>query len=222
MAEIVPRRERRRDKRQGRGPAPRSRAHTRRRGSGLWIGVGVLGLLVLAILGLRAAGVFDPPAVAFNPRESRFDPAGGQIGTKLPDESNTHVPQGTRVSYGTTPPASGSHWGSPAGPAPWGIKDVKLADEVTVHNLEHGGIVIAYDRLTPTETDELKGIVRQLLNTGFPKIVLEPYGGLPSDAKVVVSAWTWQLRLQSVDVVPIVKFFRAHYDPVEAPERGLR
>ena len=96
---------------------------------------------------------------------------------------------------------------------------MQLPNEVTTHNLEHGGIVIAYNNLTPAETDQLKTIVRQLLSSGFPKIILEPYSEL-RDAKVALTAWTWLYKLPTIDQTQIFRFFRAHYDPVEAPERG--
>jgi hypothetical protein len=210
------RRERERTRQQrrsgGGGQAPR-----RNIGQG-WIVLGVVAAAVALILIGRALGAFDPPAPPIDVNAQEFDPTGHTIGTKVESLGNAHVLQGERVTnYNSVPPTSGQHW--PA-PAPWGIKDTQLPNETTTHNLEHGGIVIAYNNLTPAETDQLKTIVRQLMSSGFPKIILEPYNEL-RDAKVALTAWTWLYKLPTVDQAQIIRFFRAHYDPVEAPERGM-
>jgi hypothetical protein len=190
----------------------------RRIGQG-WIVLGVIVGLVALILVARSLGAFDAPAAPIDVNASEFDPAGQVVGTKIESLGNSHVPQGQRVvSYNSVPPTSGEHWPTPA---PWGIKDATLPNEVTTHNLEHGGVVIAYNNLAPSEVEELKRIVRQLMSSGFPKVILEPYAEL-KDAKVALTAWTWLYKLPTVDQTQIVRFFRAHYDPVEAPERGAQ
>jgi hypothetical protein len=203
----------------------RQRQQTRRRDSGgfsnqLIIGGVVAAAIILGIVGLRAAGVFEPPAAAIDLNSAAFQvPAGTQIGTQEPLQDPAHIPVGQKASYNTLPPTSGQHW-SQAGvaPAPWGIKDANLPNEVTTHNLEHGGIVIAYNNLSSAEVDQLKGVVRALMNGAYRKIILEPYSAL-TDAKVAVTSWGWLLKLPSVDQIQIVQFTRAHYeDPKFAPE----
>ncbi|HUG55990.1 MAG TPA: DUF3105 domain-containing protein [Candidatus Limnocylindrales bacterium] len=198
----------------------RARGHSRRRGNGLWIGVAVVAVLVVGILGLRAAGVFDPPPAEININDPRFNVGPEGIGEKVDDEGNTHVSSGQQVTYRTNPPASGAHWGAPAGPVPWGIKDSELPEESVVHNLEHGGIVIWYSGLTDDEVAELQGLVRALRSQGFNKIILMPYASL-QDAKVALTAWTWLLKLDEYDEVPIVQFVKTRYQPIEAPERNV-
>ena len=195
------------------GPAPR-----RRIGQG-WIVLGVIAIFVALILVARALGAFDPPAPAIDVNSSEFDTAGQTVGTKVEALGPEHIPSGQKGNYNSVPPTSGQHWAQPAAPAPWGIKDTTLPNEVTMHNLEHGGIVIAYNNLTTAEVDQLKTIVGQLRSSGFPKVILEPYPDL-KDAKVALTAWSWLYKLATVDQTQIVRFFRAHYDPVEAPERG--
>ncbi|TME66734.1 MAG: DUF3105 domain-containing protein, partial [Chloroflexi bacterium] len=93
---------------------------------------------------------------------------------------------------------------------------------VTTHNLEHGGIVIVYNNLTPTETDQLKSIVRTLMNGTYRKIILEPYPAL-TDAKVALTSWGWLLKLPTVDQIQVVQFTRSHYsDPNFAPEWNVQ
>jgi uncharacterized protein DUF3105 len=206
----------------------RHRQVQKRRSSGgvtnqLVIGGFVIAAIVLAIVGLRAAGVFDPPAAPIDINSSEFQvPAGTTIGTQQALQSAEHIASTAHGSYNTVPPTSGQHW-SQAGLAPtgWGIKDSTLANEVTTHNLEHGGIVIGYANLTPAETDQLKSIVRAMMNGTYRKIVLEPYP--LTDAKIALTSWGWLLKLQNVDQIQIVQFTRSHYsDPNFAPEWNVQ
>jgi hypothetical protein len=203
----------------------KQRQQQRRRTSGgisnqIIVGVFVIGAIGLAILGARAAGVFDPAAAAFDLNSSEFQvPSGTTIGTLEPLLEAQHITAPAKGNYNTVPPTSGQHWiQTGVAPAPWGIKDANLPNEVTTHNLEHGGIVIAYNNLTPTETDQLKGIVRTLMNGTYRKIILEPYPAL-TDAKVALTSWGWLLKLPTVDQIQVVQFTRSHYsDPNFAPE----
>jgi hypothetical protein len=212
------RRERERTRQQRRRNGGGSPAPRRRIGQG-WIVLGVVVAFVALILVARTLGVFEPPAPPIDVNSQQFDTTGQTVGTKIEELRPEHIPTGQTAIYNSVPPTSGQHYPAPAAPAPWGIKDTNLPNEVTTHNLEHGGIVIAYNNLSATEVDQLKTIVRQLMSSGFPKVILEPYPKL-SDAKVALTAWTWLYKLPSVDQTQIVRFFRAHYDPVEAPERG--
>jgi hypothetical protein len=206
----------------------RQRQQQKRRSSGgissqLIIGAFVLGAIVLAGLGLNAAGVFQPPAAAIDLNSADFQiPSGTTIGTQEPLLQPEHIVPPAKGSYNTVPPTSGQHWNQAGlAPAAWGIKDANLPNEVTTHNLEHGGIVIGYANLTPAETDQLKGIVRALMNGTYRKIILEPYP--LTDAKVALTSWGWLLKLQSVDQIQIVQFTRAHYsDPNFAPEWNVQ
>ena len=58
------------------------------------------------------------------------------------------------------------------------------------------------------------------MSSGYPKVVVEPYPDL-KDAKVALTSWDWILKLQTVDQAQVIKFFRAHYDSPDAPERGV-
>lgn len=206
----------------------RQRQGQRRHASGggsnrLVMGGVVIGAIVLAVLGLRAAGVFEPPAAALDLNSADFQvPAGTTIGTQQPLQAASHILAGARGTYNSVPPTSGEHYNQAGvAPAPWGIKDTMLPPEATTHNLEHGGVVIAYNNLTPAETDQLKGIVRALMNGAYRKIILEPYPPL-TDAKVALTSWGWLLKLQAVDQTQIVQFTRSHYaDPNFAPEANV-
>ena len=217
------RRERREKQKRQRQRQPQKRRSSGGISNQLIIGGFVTGAIVLGVLGLRAAGVFDPPAAAIDINSAAFQvPAGTTIGTQEPLLSPEHIPSPQKGSYNTVPPTSGQHWNQAGlAPAPWGIKDANLPNEVTTHNLEHGGIVIGYANLTSAETDQLKGIVRALMNGTYRKIILEPYP--LADSKVALTSWGWLLKLQSVDQIQIVQFTRAHYsDPNFAPEWNVQ
>jgi len=212
------RRERERTRQQRRRATGGGSPAPRRIGQG-WIILGVVVAFIALILVARTLGVFEAPAPPIDVNAQQFDTTGQTVGTKIEGIAPEHIQTGQSGNYNSVPPTSGQHWAAPAAPAPWGIKDTNLPNEVTTHNLEHGGIVIAYNNLSATEVDQLKTIVRQLMSSGFPKVILEPYPKL-SDAKVALTAWTWLYKLPTVDQTQIVRFFRSHYDPVEAPERG--
>ncbi|MDP9266092.1 MAG: DUF3105 domain-containing protein [Chloroflexota bacterium] len=189
-----------------------------RRGGGLVIGAVLVGVMILAIVAARAAGVFDPPAKAIDVSSAENQPV-GDVGQKIADLGNAHIPVGQHATYNSVPPTSGEHYAAPAAPAPAGVKDSTLPNEVTTHNLEHGGIIIVYNNLAPADLDQLKSLYRSLSNAGYRKILVEPYPTL-SDAKIAVTAWDWILKLPGYEQSQIIKFVRAHYDGKEAPEAG--
>ena len=216
MSQNTRRERREKDRRKSAAPKRTSFSPRGRRPGWLMPGVVIVAVIAL-IFGLRAAGVFEPnPAAAINVGDAKYNPP-SVIGVKQKDEGATHVPDAQRVTYGTTPPTTGSHWGTPAA---WGSYDTQQPNERTTHNLEHGGIVISYNGLSSDETVLLKAIVARLRTDVYRKIVLQPYPTL-SDAKVAVSSWGWQLKLQSVDDVQIIQFVRSHYDSPDAPEPGV-
>src|SRR5438105_3761216 len=161
----------------------------------LLIGGVVVLAIVLGFAGLRAAGVFEPPPPPADVSGVPQLPPGATIGTKVDLLPGNHIPVGQTGHYNSEPPTSGEHWSSsvPPAPAPWGIKDSMLQREVTTHNLEHGGIVIAYNNLSAADTDKLKGVVRALMNGAYRKIVLEPYPPL-GDAKIALRELDGRVR----------------------------
>ena len=192
---------------------------------GWLIAAGVIVLLIVAIFGLRQAGVLAlaPVAPSASPGPTAApiasdDPARG---VKETDQGHSHVSPGTPVTYvGALPPSSGSHWPAPAAPVKAGIYDAQLPFEVTTHNLEHGGIIVVYNGLSAGELTQLKQFVTDTLKTKYVKILLEPYAGL-QDAKVTLLAWDWRLNLQSVDATSMLKFITVHYDGPDSPEPGV-
>lgn len=190
---------------------------------GPWLPIGVIAAVAAVVFAMYQMGVFAPGAPPTSVNDPKYAVQAGEVvGQQFPDEGTAHVNVGQKGTYSMNPPTSGAHWPPGAvAPAPWGIKDVALPDEVTVHNLEHGGIVIGYKGLSDEETAKLRDLVRVLLQNGFPKIILQPYPAM-TDARIAVSAWRWQIKLQAYDDVQIVKFVKAHYSGPDAPERNAR
>ncbi|MCW2926567.1 MAG: hypothetical protein JWM86_535 [Thermoleophilia bacterium] len=105
-------------------------------------------------------------------------------------EGNDHVDISESVTYKQNPPMSGNHWNDPSVPAPadYGFYDATQRDEATVHNLEHGHIVITHKGLSDDAVDTLKG----QWNKNDYHLLVEPRKKNPKDG-VFYSAWTAQL-----------------------------
>ena len=86
--------------------------------------------------------------------------------------------------YNSNPPSSGAHFGAPAN---WGIYDYVVNDTIFIHNLEHGGIWVAYRASTTPAAvlDQLKSIANEFSGS---KIVMAPRP--ENDADIALVAWT--------------------------------
>src|SRR6266542_3471123 len=72
-----------------------------------------------------------------------FGPTNGPKVQSFPNLGQTHIAVGqSHPGYNSVPPTSGWHY---ANPAPWGVSRDPIPDEVQVHDLEHGGIMVQYD-----------------------------------------------------------------------------
>ena len=132
------------------------------------------------------------------------------LGTRLPDEGRTHVPDTTTPQYRTYPPASGPHYDAPAA---WGSIDATLPEGRYVHNLEHGGIAILYK--CPDNCDAVKASVAQVYNQ-IPaesqfhevKVVATPYTRM--DHPFAVLAWDYVHEMDTLDAQYVRQFYDAH------------
>ena len=124
-------------------------------------------------------------------------------GQKFADLGNLHVQTGgdPHEPYNSTPPTSGPHLPYIA---PWGIHTRPIPNELQVHNLEDGGVVIQYNCACPDVADKLATIVRR-----YPtQVVLAPYPTMPS--RIALTAWTRLETLDGVDEARIERFIRAY------------
>lgn len=131
----------------------------------------------------------------------RFDKAGCAI-KKYPEQDRDHIDaNAARPKYNSTPPSSGPHRQQPAN---WGSYDEPVDDEVLVHNLEHGGIVIHHKGLSDTQTDRVSEIADD-----YPTGVI----ALPNEnikVPIALSAWRTVQTCDRVDEV-VVRAFVEEY-----------
>ena len=125
---------------------------------------------------------------------------------RIPSISGDHQ---ETVNYLQIPPAGGPH-------APtWqncGVYLESVRDEAAVHSLEHGAIWIAYrPDLPDAEVERLREMTWQSGSR-----LLSPYSDLPSP--IVVTAWGYQLQLDSVDDERLAQFIRQYERASTAPE----
>lgn len=106
----------------------------------------------------------------------------GSVQSFLAQEAIHISPGEQHLPYNSNPPSSGPHW---AAPQNWGIYTTQQVQEQLVHNLEHGGVIVQYNNLNGAEVQRLVDLVRR-----DPRhLILAPYPGLPTEAKVALTAW---------------------------------
>ena len=135
----------------------------------------------------------------------------GSQGERVPIQGTAHIGVGqSHPSYNSTPPTSGWHYESPA---PWGIYTSPLVDEIQVHNLEHGGIIVQYN--CPDGCEELVQQLTDIVNRYQSHVILAPYANM--DTSIALTAWGWIDKLEDFDEERIADFINGHID--RGPER---
>ncbi len=131
----------------------------------------------------------------------------------LPTQGQQHITgKGTDYlngPYNSNPPTSGPHL---AYASPWGIFNQPIQDELQIHNLEHGGVVIQYDcpQGCPTTINSLSAYALKYPPTNFTGVLLAPRPNLPNGARIAVTAWTHLLLLKTVDQDKIQQFLASY------------
>jgi hypothetical protein len=145
-------------------------------------------------------------------------PGQQQFPNLVPPPANSHIAEVTSPHgpYNSNPPTSGWHYGG--GTAPWGVQSQPVPDELSVHNLEHGGVLIHYRQgIDQATIDQLTALTRELQQQS-PCIALLPRpADKMTESPIAVTAWTWLVRLDSFNADTIRAFFRAHID--KGPEQ---
>lgn len=133
------------------------------------------------------------------------------VGEAFCSEGADHVPDGTEIAWLSDPPHSGPHfpmW------ATWGEHDESVARGNWVHNLEHGGIVLAY--LCPggceAELDVLRDVIAARPDL---RILMTADADLPGPRFAAIS-WTWIHRTDAPDLDTLLCFVDQHEN--HAPE----
>ncbi len=178
MAKVKTRRVSRKERR-------RQRARVRRRRQLVWIGVVIVALAVVGFVVLRGT--------------SRPRP-----GQAVPSMGNQHVSpeQVGSIVYNSTPPTSGPHLGQLAR---WGVHSEPISNELQIHNLEDGGVMVQYNCEDCDElVEQLAGIVRR----DPEQVILAPYPDM--DSRIALTAWGRINTFNEFDEERIVAFIEAY------------
>ena len=159
-----------------------AQAKARRNKILIWSGVGVVALAIVSFL------VFQPL-----PDELADVETFANIG-------QDHLETGENPPiYNSSPASSGNH---ASVPAQCGIYVSEIPDQVQVHNLEHGAVVIQYQ---PDLDPDGIVLLQIYARSKSSHILLAPRAGL-SDP-VVLTSWTRMLRLPSGDIETIDLYY---------------
>lgn len=145
-------------------------------------------------------------------------------GMKLPegilffdDEGQVHLEPGKLAIYKTDPPTSGPHYHKWAAPGVYEAGAVQ--PELLVHNLEHGNIVIYFDRsvLSKVELDELIALPKKYADQWDGVLLV----GLKNKEKpLILTAWRAMLPLKRYDKEKILNFLEIFRG--RGPEKVVR
>lgn len=125
-------------------------------------------------------------------------------GEKVADLGNRHLAEGqTYDDFNSRPPTSGPHYNSKASD---GIHTEPIPDELQVHNLEDGGVMVQYN--CPAGCDELVTQLTGVVSSYNSEIILAPYPDMES--RIALTAWGRIDRLNDFDENRIVAFIEAY------------
>lgn len=133
-----------------------------------------------------------------------------------PIAGNKHLPEGTAITYCTTPPSSGDHYGNWASfqeysaPIEW---------PYLVHSMEHGAVVLLYKCDPPGCPDVVEQLRKVRDNAAADPVCLRSGGTkrfiiAPSTTittKVAAAAWGKTYQADCVDMPTLETFARDNY-----------
>ena len=146
------------------------------------------------------------PTSAF-PTLNDVPPTDGPIRTDVMS-SRDHFPVQLHIGevepggYNTVPPTSGQHWSA------WsdcGFYNYPLPDELLVHNLEHGNIIVSYNLSDEGQLSALRDAVAAIPFAAEYAIVRR-YHEIP-EGMVAITTWGVLDRMMGVDAERIARFF---------------
>jgi hypothetical protein len=121
-------------------------------------------------------------------------------GEAAADLGNRHLlPGETFDGYNTVPPTSGPHYQTKATD---GIHSEPIPNELQVHNLEDGGVMVQYN--CPEGCDELVEQLASIVSRYSWGVILAPYPAMES--RVALTAWGRIDRLDAFDEKRITAF----------------
>ena len=135
------------------------------------------------------------------------------VGVQVPIISSNHILDGAQASYISQPATSGEHWRAPAR---CGFYEEQLPDELVVHNLEHGNIVVSYNLLLESDVSDLRDALNSI---GLNRVwgVARSYDQIPP-GEIALTAWGVMDTFPGIDRDRISKFFETYAGGL-GPER---
>ncbi len=128
-------------------------------------------------------------------------------GDHVASQGNQHIAEigEQHPDYNTNPPTSGWHVGTLA---PWGAYDYIVPDELLLHNMEDGGVILWYAFGTPTQNqDRIRAL--QTIANGYAKTIIAPREDMPTP--YALTAWQRLQRFDSPDRNRMRAFLTAYH-----------
>ena len=148
--------------------------------------------MILGITGISSAQPQSPQTKSFTPP-----------GKEVPSLGNTHLktPSDPHAPYNSIPPTSGPHLSYIA---KWGVSKTPIADELQVHNLEDGGVMIQYN------CENCDVLVAQLekFAVKYNKVIVAPYPKMKTP--IALTAWGRIETMDQPDEDRIERFVKAY------------
>jgi hypothetical protein len=148
-------------------------------------------VIVMAASGSTGGGGGIFPEGGTVPEQREFDlkkavaAAGCELESAKADGVNTHTTElSEKVDYRDNPPTSGRHFQTPGQDGVYGEKGEVPQDEILVHNLEHGRVVIW---AKPTLQERWRAGLRAMMDKEDFQTVLVPRADMPY--AVAATAW---------------------------------
>lgn len=140
--------------------------------------------------------------------------AGNRPGQFVKSLGNEHLLAADQkhVPYNSVPPTSGPHLPYIAR---WGVHPEPIANELQVHNLEEGGVLVQYN--CPQDCPDLLSKLRAVVLRYDTQVILAPYPGI--DARIALTAWSRIDKFNEFDERRIVRFIQA-YRGIDHHPRG--
>jgi len=131
-------------------------------------------------------------------------PVGGPGVQSPPLQGAVHIQHGaSHPPYDSKPPTSGWHYADQV--AGWGVTTNTWPDELQVHALEHGGVIVSYDTAAcPNGCSDLVSQLERIVRDYPSKVILQPYPGVGHP--IALTAWGKLAYLDNEDEAYVRNF----------------
>jgi hypothetical protein len=124
-------------------------------------------------------------------------------GKEVPNLGNNHIqiPTDPHIPYNSVPPTSGPHLPYIA---KWGISKTPIINELQVHNLEDGGVMIQYN----CKNCDLLIAQLEKFTVKYNRVIVAPYPDMKTP--IAVTAWGRIDTMDQPDEARIERFIKAY------------